>query len=46
MKGPLVEVERRADGSVLIASAHAPGNRPFTIAHLLADKAKVHPDRP
>jgi feruloyl-CoA synthase len=46
MKGPLVEVERRADGSVLIASAHAPGNRPFTIAHLLADKAKAHPDRP
>jgi feruloyl-CoA synthase len=46
MKGPLVEVERRADGSVLIASAHAPGNKPFTIAHLLADKAKAHPDRP
>ena len=46
MKGPVVEVTRRADGSVLIASAHAPGDMPFTIAHLLADKAIAHPDRP
>ena len=46
MKGPVVEVERRADGSVLVRSAYEPGDRPFTIAHLLADKAKAHPDRP
>ncbi|MEY3259814.1 MAG: hypothetical protein RIT46_643, partial [Pseudomonadota bacterium] len=43
MKGPVVHVERRADGSVLVSSAHAIGDSPYTIAHLLADKAAAHP---
>jgi feruloyl-CoA synthase len=46
MKGPDVSVERRADGSVLIRSNHAPGEGPRSIAHLLAEKAAKHPDRP
>ena len=46
MKGPDVSVERRADGSVLISSNHAPGEGPRSIAHLLAKKAGEHPDRP
>lgn len=45
-KGPDVSVERRADGSVLIWSNHAPGEGPRSIAHLLKDKAQAHPDRP
>ena len=46
MKGPDVSVERRADSSVLIRSNHAPGQGPRSIAHLLRDKAALHPDRP
>ena len=46
MKGPVVHVERRSDGSVLVSSAHAIGDSPYTIAHLLAEKAAAHPDRP
>ena len=46
MKGPDVEVEHRPDGSVLIRSRHAPGDGPRSIAHLLRDKAQLHPDRP
>jgi feruloyl-CoA synthase len=46
MKAPDVTVERRADGSVLISSNHAPGEGPRSIAHLLAQKAAEHPDRP
>jgi len=46
MKGPDVTVERRDDGSVLISSNHAPGEGPRSIAHLLAEKAGAHPDRP
>ncbi|MDB5431767.1 MAG: acyl-CoA synthetase [Caulobacter sp.] len=45
MKGPSASVERRADGSILIRSNHAPGEGPRSIAHLLADKAAAHPDR-
>lgn len=45
-KGPDVSVERRADGSVLIWSNHAPGEGPRSIAHLIRDKALAHPDRP
>jgi len=45
-KGPDVSVERRADGSVLIWSNHAPGEGPRSIAHLLKEKAEKHPDRP
>jgi feruloyl-CoA synthase len=46
MKGPDVSVERRADGSILIWSNHAPGESPASIAQLLAQKAAEHPDRP
>lgn len=46
MKGPDVSVERRVDGSILISSNHAPGEGPRSIAHLLAQKAAEHPDRP
>ena len=45
-KAPDVWVERRADGTVLIGSNHAPGEGPRSIGHLLADKAAAHPDRP
>lgn len=45
-KAPDVTVERRPDGSVLIRSNHAPGNGPVSIAHLLAERAAEHPDRP
>jgi feruloyl-CoA synthase len=46
MKGPDVSVERRADGSILVRSNHAPGDGPRSIAHLLKEKAEAHPDRP
>ncbi|MDR3512999.1 MAG: AMP-binding protein [Caulobacteraceae bacterium] len=46
MKGPDVGIERRADGSVLIWSNHAPGEGPRSIAHLLAERAAAHPERP
>jgi len=45
-KGPDVTVERRADGSILVRSNHAPGEGPRSIAHLLREKAQAHPDRP
>ena len=46
MKGPSVEVDRRADGSILIRSRHEPGEGPRSIAHLFRDRAEAHPDRP
>lgn len=46
MKAPDVTVDRRADGSILISSNHAPGEGPRSIAHLLAERAAEHPDRP
>lgn len=46
MKAPDVKVERRADGSILVSQNHAPGERPRSIAHLLAEKAAAHPERP
>lgn len=45
-KGPDVTVERRADGSILVRSNHAPGEGPRSIAHLLQERAQAHPDRP
>jgi len=45
-KAPDAWVERRADGTVLIGSNHAPGSSPRSIGHLLAQKALDHPDRP
>ncbi|HYG26367.1 MAG TPA: AMP-binding protein [Caulobacteraceae bacterium] len=46
MKGPDVSVERRPDGCIIIRSNHAPAEGPRSIAHLLAQKAAEHPDRP
>ena len=46
MKGPDVSVARRADGSIVITSNHAPGEGPRSIAHLFAQKAAEHPERP
>jgi feruloyl-CoA synthase len=46
MKGADAAVERRDDGSILIASRHAPGEGPRSIAHLLKDRAEAHPERP
>jgi len=46
MKGPDVSVERRPDGSIVITSNHPPGEGPRSIAHLIAQKAAEHPDRP
>ncbi|MDP9102734.1 MAG: AMP-binding protein, partial [Pseudomonadota bacterium] len=46
MRGPDVDIERRADGAVVIRSNHAPGLGPRSIAHLLQEKAEAHPDRP
>lgn len=45
-KAPSVTVERREDGSILVASNHPPGAGPASIAALLAEKAAAHPDRP
>jgi feruloyl-CoA synthase len=45
-KAPDVSVERRADGSFIIRSNHPPGEGPRSIAHLLAERAAEHPDRP
>ena len=46
MKGPEITVDRRPDGSIVITSNHPPGDGPRTIAHLLAQRAAAHPDRP
>src|SRR5690349_15117909 len=46
MKGPDLDVERRADGSVVIRQRHAPAPPHRSIAHLFADRAKAHPERP
>lgn len=45
-KAPDISVERRADGSVLIRSNHAPVEGPASIAHLLKERAEQNPDRP
>lgn len=46
MKGPDVTVERRGDGTIVITSNHPPGEGPRSIAHLLAQKAGEHGERP
>jgi len=45
-KAPELNVVRRPDGSILISSTHPMGDGPRSIAHLLAEKAAAHPDRP
>jgi feruloyl-CoA synthase len=45
-KAPDISVERRADGTLYVRSNHPPGAGPRSIAHLLAERAAQHPDRP
>ncbi len=45
-KAPDVEVERRDDGCVLIRQRHALAPPARSIAHLFAERAAGHPDRP
>lgn len=39
-------LEQHPDGSFRMRSAHAPGPRPRSIAHLFVEVARAHPDRP
>jgi feruloyl-CoA synthase len=45
-KAPDVSVEKTPDGTYYIRSNHPPGEGPRSIAHLLAERAAAHPDRP
>ena len=45
-KAPDVAIEKTADGTYYVRSNHPPGEGPRSIAHLLAEKAAAHPDRP
>src|SRR5688572_11035116 len=45
-KAPDVSIEKTPDGTYYVRSNHPPGEGPRSIAHLLADKAAAHPDRP
>jgi len=45
-KEPDVTVEKTADGTYYVRSNHPPAQGPRSVAHLLAEKAAAHPDRP
>src|SRR3954467_15645629 len=45
-KAPDVTVEQAPDGTWYIRSDHPPGEGPRSIAHLLAERAAAHPERP
>src|SRR5678815_3766062 len=45
-RAPDVSIEKAADGTYYVRSNHAPGEGPRSIAHLLAERAAAHPDRP
>src|SRR5882757_10624970 len=45
-KAPDVTIEKTADGTYYVRSNHPPGQGPRSIAHLLAERAAAHPDRP
>jgi feruloyl-CoA synthase len=45
-KAPDVSVEKTPDGTYYVRSNHPPAQGPRSIAHLLAEKAAAHPDRP
>lgn len=45
-KAPDITVEKTADGTFYVRSNHPPAEGPRSIAHLLADRAAEHPDRP
>jgi feruloyl-CoA synthase len=45
-KAPDVAIERTEDGTYYIRSNHPPAQGPRSIAHLLAERAAQHPERP
>lgn len=45
-KPPQVDLEERSDGSILLRSRHPLKEVPASLIHLLAEKARLHPDRP
>lgn len=45
MTAPDVTLERRADGVMYLRANQPPGARPHSIAHLLDERAALHPDR-
>jgi len=45
-KAPDVSIEKTSDGTYYVRSNHPPGEGPRSIAHLLAERAAAHPDRP
>jgi len=45
-KAPDVSIEKAADGTYYVRSNHPPAEGPRSVAHLLAEKAAAHPDRP
>jgi feruloyl-CoA synthase len=45
-KAPDISVEKTVDGTYYVRSNHAPGHGPRSIAHLLAERAAQHPERP
>lgn len=45
-KAPDVSIEKTADGTYYVRSNHPPGEGPRSIAHLLAERAAAHPERP
>lgn len=44
-KAPDIEVERKSDGTVYIRSRHPLGTMPRSIAHILEERAALHPER-
>lgn len=45
-KAPDLTVEKTPDGTYYVRSNHPPAEGPRSIAHLLAERAAEHPDRP
>lgn len=45
-KAPDVSIEKLPDGTYYVRSNHPPAEGPRSIAHLLAERAAAHPDRP
>ena len=45
-KAPDVSIQKTPDGTYYVRSNHPPGEGPRSIAHLLAQRAAEHPDRP
>ena len=45
-KAPDVAIEKTDDGTYYVRSNHPPAEGPRSIAHLLAERAAQHPERP